>query len=117
MFTNNKLSKEVSIAIAFGASALSSNVVMAQEEGADKIERVSVTGSRIKRTDLETASPVSVFDIKDIANSGSVTVAEFLLCHMKQSTSMSPECPHLLANSHALIWLQIVVPTPLITQI
>ncbi len=78
MFTNNKLSKAVSIAIAFGASALSSNVVMAQEEGADKIERVSVTGSRIKRTDLETASPVSVFDIKDIANSGSVTVAEFL---------------------------------------
>ncbi len=36
-----------------------SGSVIAEEAQAEKVERIAVTGSRIKRTDMETASPVS----------------------------------------------------------
>jgi len=45
---------------------------------ADKTERIEVTGSRIKRTDLEGASPVTVISAQDIALSGFSSVEEIL---------------------------------------
>lgn len=51
------------IATTLGFPAL----VAAQEAGAD-VERIQVTGSRIKRTDTETASPITVFDAEAIEN-------------------------------------------------
>jgi outer membrane receptor protein involved in Fe transport len=73
MFTNNKLSKAVQVAIAFGAaSTVFSASVSAQEEIAAKeeVERIEVTGSRIKRTDIETASPVQITSAEEIKISG-----------------------------------------------
>ena len=58
---NNQVSKAVRLAIAFGAAstaAFSASSFAAEEEGVEKVERIQVTGSRIKRTDLEGASPV-----------------------------------------------------------
>lgn len=45
---------------------------------AEKTERIEVTGSRIKRTDLEGASPVTVITAQDIALSGFSSVEEIL---------------------------------------
>ena len=42
------------------------------------IEKISVTGSRISRTDLETATPIVLYSPEDIQNNGVGTVAEFL---------------------------------------
>lgn len=42
------------------------------------LEKVVVTGSSIPRTDLETASPVTVITAKDLQMSGQPTVADFL---------------------------------------
>lgn len=42
------------------------------------LDRIEVTGSRIKRSDLETSSPVFVIDREAISNSGAATVGEFL---------------------------------------
>ena len=81
MYTNNKLSKAVRLAIAFGAvsaTAFTASVSAAEEDEAAKVERIEVTGSRIKRTDMETATPVTVFSEIEIKNTGAVTVAEFL---------------------------------------
>ena len=50
--------------------------VAADEEVA--IEEVVVTGSRIKRTGLETASPISVFTSADIEASGLTTIEDFI---------------------------------------
>ncbi len=59
------------LAIALGSSALTvSSVAVADEEGADKVERIEVTGSRIKRTDMEGPSPVQSIGKEDIANMG-----------------------------------------------
>jgi len=68
---NSKISKAVRLAIAFGAAstaAFSASSSAAEEESAAKVERIQVTGSRIKRTDLETASPVTVIDSVQLEN-------------------------------------------------
>ncbi|WP_115718039.1 TonB-dependent receptor [Gallaecimonas mangrovi] len=42
------------------------------------VEKITVTGSRIKRTDMETASPVSIITAADIKKSGYNNVADFI---------------------------------------
>lgn len=48
--------------------ALGSNVTLAQET--ESIEKIAVTGSLIKRTDMEGPSPVTSIDAEQIANTG-----------------------------------------------
>ena len=82
MFTNTKLAKSVKLACAFGAAstaAIAPNAVLAQESEADEpVEKISVTGSRIKRTDVESASPVSILSAADIEASGVSTLEDFV---------------------------------------
>ena len=78
---NSKISKAVRLAIAFGAAstaAFSASSSAAEEESAAKVERIQVTGSRIKRTDLEKASPVTVIDSVQLENQGIQDVGQFL---------------------------------------
>lgn len=63
------------IAVAFGAAAsLYAPLAQAQES----LERVTVTGSSIKRLESETALPVSVITREQIEKSGATTVEEVL---------------------------------------
>ena len=82
MFTNSKLAKSVKLACAFGAASaamVAPTSALAQEASADQpIEKISVTGSRIKRTDLEGASPVVSITAADIKLEGDFTVADAL---------------------------------------
>ncbi|WP_215398868.1 TonB-dependent receptor plug domain-containing protein [Rheinheimera oceanensis] len=54
-----------------------SSVAVAQEETA-KVERIEVTGSRIQRQDMETASPVTVIDAAAIRMEGFTSVDQLL---------------------------------------
>ncbi|MBB1450548.1 MULTISPECIES: TonB-dependent receptor [unclassified Pseudoalteromonas] len=56
----------------------SSVQVLAAEDSAQAIEKIQVTGSRIKRADMETASPVTIIGADDIAASGAVSVDSVL---------------------------------------
>ena len=83
MFTNTKLAKSIQLAIAFGAvSGLSlSTAAVAQETEeaeAQVVEKIQVTGSRIKRADMEGALPVTVIDRAAIEFSGQTSVADLL---------------------------------------
>jgi iron complex outermembrane receptor protein len=81
MFTNTKLSKAVRLAVAFGAAstaAFTGSVSAQEAEEAKDVERIEVTGSRIKRTDIESASPITVFNAEDLAKSGHVTIEKFV---------------------------------------
>ncbi len=81
MFTNNKLSKAVRLAVAFGAASTAAftGAVAAQEaEEQQKCERIEVTGSRIRQTDIETAQPVFTMDRMDSANQGFTSVTDIL---------------------------------------
>lgn len=67
-----------SLLIAFGGStAIYSGAVLAQE-AAQELQRVTVTGSNIKRTDTETASPVQVLTRADIEKTGRQSIQEVL---------------------------------------
>ncbi len=82
MYTNSKTAKAVRLAMMFGASAtmaVSTSAFSAEEEeSAESLERIEVTGSRIKRADLEGASPVTVITAEDMKIEGNFTVADAL---------------------------------------
>lgn len=82
MFNNSKISTSVRAAFAVGVvSSLSfAAPAIAQEQAteAKSVERISVTGSRIVRAEFDSASPLAVFDGKDLANAGVTGVDEFL---------------------------------------
>ena len=76
---NNQLRLAVRAALAAGAlaTAVAAPSAFAQEAAAD-LDRVQVTGSRIKRTDIEGALPVTVIDRETIELSGQTSVADLL---------------------------------------
>ena len=59
------------------SSLVFSGLSFAAEENT-KVERIEVTGSRIKQVDMETVSPVTVINAADIAMTGEKTVADVL---------------------------------------
>ena len=61
---------------ALGVGILAVTPAFAQQ--AQKVEKIEVTGSNIKRVDAETAEPVLVFTRQDISNSGKSTLTEYL---------------------------------------
>ncbi|NMR25272.1 TonB-dependent receptor [Pseudoalteromonas sp. NEC-BIFX-2020_015] len=78
---NNKISKAVRLAIAFGAAStaiLSNSVMAAEEEKAEKIERVQVTGSRIRTDSFGSEVPVDIISIEDATNEGIKTLGDLL---------------------------------------
>lgn len=52
------------------AMAIAASMSAHGQETTDKIERVEVTGSHIKRTDMEGPSPITSLDAQQIANTG-----------------------------------------------
>jgi len=79
MFTNTKLAKSVKLACAVGAAStlLMPSAVLAQDSEA-AVERISVTGSRILKSEFSSSSPISSFGEEDIAVSGVASIDEFL---------------------------------------
>ena len=79
MQANAVLAKAVRVALIAGATSatLSAANVIAAEDSA-KVERIQVTGSRIKRTDLETANPITSISADDLSKQGFTNVQDAL---------------------------------------
>lgn len=77
MFKKSKVSAAALIALS-GGLTLTSAPVFAQEAQAQQLDRVEVTGSRIKRADAEGALPVTTIRREELEASGTTTVAEFI---------------------------------------
>ncbi|RTR34170.1 TonB-dependent receptor [Shewanella atlantica] len=79
MLPNSKLAKAVRFALITGAAtaALSAPAVYAAIDD-EKVERIQVTGSRIKRTDMEGSSPVTTITAADMEKTGEMSVADVL---------------------------------------
>ncbi|AIY65485.1 TonB-dependent receptor [Pseudoalteromonas piratica] len=69
---------KLGLAIATALPLFSTTNVMAAESSADAVERIEVTGSRIKRADMETASPVTVIGAEEIRASGATSIDSIL---------------------------------------
>jgi iron complex outermembrane receptor protein len=65
------------VMISLAAASVTSIQAFA-EEGVEEVERIAVTGSRINRTDIESASPVTVISSDFITKSGFTSVQEIL---------------------------------------
>lgn len=78
---NNQVSKAVRLALVFGAASaasISAQAVAADENTADKVEKIEVTGSRLKRTDLEGTAPITVIGGEALGDMGISNVGEFV---------------------------------------
>jgi outer membrane receptor protein involved in Fe transport len=82
MSSNYKLRAAVRLALCVGSGALafgSAPTAIAQDDAAsESIEEITVTGSRIKRADLDSASPVTVLDRADILAQGITDVGNLI---------------------------------------
>ena len=82
MFSNRRLQTAVRLALGVGAGAMAAGYApgaLAQDAGADEpLEEIITTGSRIKRADLDSASPVTVLDREDIMAQGITDVGNLI---------------------------------------
>ena len=74
MFHPKKIAKAL-VAIGIGSVG---TAFVAQAQQAQKVDKIEVTGSNIKRVDSETPSPIQVITREDIQKSGTNSVAELL---------------------------------------
>jgi len=75
-FRKTVVSRAIITALCGTASMMVAQETLAQQ--ASSLQRVEVTGSNIRRTDTETASPVQTVTREELDRSGKTTVAEFL---------------------------------------
>jgi iron complex outermembrane receptor protein len=73
MFRRSRVSLAAALAVG-GVALVATSGAFAQDSG----QRVEVTGSRIKRTDSETASPVQVLTREDIERTGKTSIQDVL---------------------------------------
>ncbi|MEP6609044.1 MAG: TonB-dependent receptor [Burkholderiaceae bacterium] len=69
------------LALAFSGLAVVGTTAFAQtppSQTQQQLERITITGSNIRRTDTETVAPVTIITREQIERSGSLTVAEVL---------------------------------------
>jgi len=81
MSSNRKLLGAIRLALGVSVGGLAAGAAtnaMAQDDALDTIEEITVTGSRIKRADLDTASPVTVIDREDIMAQGITDVGNLI---------------------------------------
>lgn len=74
-----KLRDAITFALVAGATAVTgTGVAFAQDSEATTLDRIEVTGSRIKRAEIEGAVPVTVIDRAQLEATGDISVADFL---------------------------------------
>ena len=61
-----------------GSAFIASSVQAQEAATAEKIQKVEITGSNIKRTEKEGTSPIQIITAKEIRESGAATVSDFL---------------------------------------
>src|SRR3954466_7831501 len=66
------------VACAFGAGVALASPLPALAQQAQKVEKIEVTGSNIKRIDTETAAPVQIITREEIERTGKTTITELL---------------------------------------
>ncbi|WP_454259633.1 TonB-dependent receptor plug domain-containing protein [Pseudoxanthomonas mexicana] len=106
-----KLRDAISFALAVGTvSASGMGAAFAQTSSSDSstttLDRIQVTGSRIKRTDIETAAPITTITRADIEAAGELSVSDFLRNNVYNSFGSVRESSGSATGSQATINLR-----------
>ena len=75
---SNELSKAVRLALTVGAASVAVVPSVYAQDDAEQLETITVVGSRIKRTDIETSQPVFVIERADLQKTGLTSVGDIL---------------------------------------
>ncbi|MCE9679570.1 TonB-dependent receptor [Shewanella sp. AS1] len=94
MQPNSRLAKAIRFALISGAATAAISVTTAYAADDDQVERIEVTGSRIKRTDMETATPVTVMSAEDMAKQGFTNVQDALQSLTSTTSAMTTQSIH-----------------------
>ena len=81
MYNNSKVAKAIRLAMIVGAgaaAAISAPAFSAEEDKLKEVERISVTGSRIKRAELSTPSPTITIDAQELVRFGNPDLGSML---------------------------------------
>ena len=81
MYNNSKVAKAIRLAMMFGAAATASISTSTFAEEADEVkqvERISVTGSRIKRAELSSPSPTLTIQAQELIRMGNPDLGSML---------------------------------------
>lgn len=79
MFNNSQIAKSVRLACIYSATtALLTTAAVQAEESKENIERIQITGSSIKRTDMEGSLPITSISSADIAKTGVTSVPDLM---------------------------------------
>ncbi|MQP75660.1 TonB-dependent receptor [Stenotrophomonas sp. MYb238] len=103
---SNKLRDAVVLALVAGAAGTTGAAFAQDAEGATNLDRIEVTGSRIKRVDVEGPSPVTVISRQDIETAGEISVADFLRNNVYNSFGSVRESSGSATGSQATISLR-----------
>ncbi|HET9483769.1 MAG TPA: TonB-dependent receptor, partial [Xanthomonadales bacterium] len=78
--TSTTLLRQAVLTALYGTTALAvAPVAIAQDQDdADQLETITVVGSRIKRTDIETSQPVFVLEREDLQRTGLTSIGDIL---------------------------------------
>jgi iron complex outermembrane receptor protein len=80
--TRNTLLRDAINTALYGGAALAlvaaPNAFAQDDAGAEQLETITVVGSRIKRTDIETSQPVFVIEREDLQKTGLTSVGDIL---------------------------------------
>src|ERR1043165_7680525 len=80
----NKLSSAVRLALSLGVAGMAGTLGTAQaqtttsDQKSQSLETIVVTGSNIRRVDIETANPVVTIDAAAIQNTGKLTLGDIV---------------------------------------
>jgi iron complex outermembrane receptor protein len=79
MLTSNPIGRAVRYALLTGAAtSIAAPIAVQAQQNEENITEVVVTGSRIRRVDAETASPVFTYDTEAIERSGVTTLGDLI---------------------------------------
>ena len=103
---SNKLRDAITIALVASVGATSVAFAQDAEKDATTLDRIEVTGSRIKRVEVEGPSPVTVISRAQLDASGELSVADFLRNNVYNSFGSVRESSGSATGSQATISLR-----------
>lgn len=85
---------------------ISASAVFAQQADPQKLERIEITGSRIKKSDATAESPIVAITAEELRQSGIVTVEQFLNTLPQVTAGLSSQSNNPSSNGRAFIDLR-----------
>jgi iron complex outermembrane receptor protein len=76
--TATPLARAVNLALYGSAALATATPALAQDDSNAQLETITVLGSRIKRTDIETSQPVFVIEREDLQKTGLTSIGDIL---------------------------------------